>query len=101
MQIKNVPKSNKNAKAKVEECGLLHKAEAKNQRTLMIEVQKKPITSVLRGLDVGGEARFPIEQRSSLAATISKLRHDLCRNRWDCVTEENRETFTIKVRRVN
>lgn len=67
----------------------------------MIEVQRKPITSILRKLDVGGEARFPIEQRSSLSATISKLRHDLCRNKWDCVTEENRDSFEIKVRRVN
>lgn len=65
----------------------------------MTEVRKKPISSELRKLRPGGVVIFPIEQRSSVMSVISRMRHDLIRERWDCDVEELTDKYELKVTR--
>ena len=63
----------------------------------MAEVKKKPISSELRKLRPGGAVMFPVEQRGSVIAVISRLRKDLIRERWDCEVEDVPEKYEIRV----
>lgn len=65
----------------------------------MTEVRKKPISSELRKLRPGGEVVFPIEQRSSVMAVISRMRKDLIRERWDCDVVDVPEKYELRVKR--
>ena len=40
---------------------------------------------------------FPVEQRGSVIAVISRLRKDLIRERWDCEVEDVPEKYEIRV----
>ena len=65
----------------------------------MTEIRKKPISSELRKLRPGGEVTFPVEQRGSVIAVISRLRKDLIREHWDCEIEDVTEKYEIRVKR--
>ena len=66
---------------------------------VMAEIRKKPISSELRKLRPGGAVMFPVEQRSSVLAVISRLRKDLIRERWDCEVVDVKEKYAIRVTR--
>lgn len=65
----------------------------------MSEIRKKPISSELRKLRPGGAVMFPVEQRGSVIAVISRLRKDLIRERWDCEITDVPEQYEIRVTR--
>jgi hypothetical protein len=66
-----------------------------------MEVQKKPIIGELRKLNVGGVATFPIEQRSSVIASISKLKKELMRQHWDAVRTDRLSEYKVDVTRIH
>lgn len=67
---------------------------------IMDEVKKKNVTAELKGMPSNGVVEFPIEQASSVIATVSRLRRDLSRTGWNCKITEDRENFKIIVERI-
>jgi hypothetical protein len=65
------------------------------------EVELRPIAPTLKALKIGGKAYFPTEQRSSLYATIYRLRKDYKRQGWDVKISESEDEYTIYVIRVS
>lgn len=68
--------------------------------TVMSADEKKPITKELRALKIGESAEFPIERRSSVAATAQRLKKDLMRIGWNFKLVDNTEDFTVSVIRI-
>lgn len=66
-----------------------------------MEVQPLPVAPTLRKLKIGGEAVFPIEQRSSILTTLSRFRTDYARQGWDAEAVTNKLNFTVVVKRVS
>ena len=64
------------------------------------EVQKLPVASILRKLEVGDTATFPIEQRSTVMNTLSRFRSDYARMGWDADLTTNKQNFTVIVTRI-
>ena len=67
----------------------------------MEEVRKKPISGEQRNLKVGGVVIFPMEQRSSVMAVISRLRKDLIRDGWNCNVDEIKSRYELVVTRIH
>ena len=66
-----------------------------------MEVQKKPILGELRKLNVGGVVTFPIEQRSSVIASISKLKKEMARQQWDAKWSDRLREYKEAVERLH
>lgn len=64
------------------------------------EVQKLPVASILRKLEIGEKATFPIEQRSTVMNTLSRFRSDYARMGWDADLTTNKQNFTVVVTRI-
>jgi hypothetical protein len=60
-----------------------------------------PVAPTLKALKVGEEAVFPTEQRSSVYATIYRLRKDYKRQGWDVKIVENEDDYNVVIRRVS
>lgn len=67
----------------------------------MEEVTKKPISGELRNLKVGGAVVFPMEQRSSVMSTVSRLRKDLIRKSWNCRIDIVKSKYEVIVTRIS
>lgn len=67
----------------------------------MEEVRRKPISSELRNLGIGGVAVFPMEQRSSVMSVISRLRRDHVRDRWNYIVKEKLSNYELVVTRIS
>lgn len=61
-------------------------------------VRKQPLASQIKSLAVGESATFPVEQRSSLFATASRIKKNWVRYGWDYRTEDNSD-YTITITR--
>ena len=66
-----------------------------------MEAQPLPVAATLRKLEIGEEAVFPIEQRSSILTTLSRFRTDYARQGWDAEATTNKLNFTVVVKRVS
>lgn len=66
-----------------------------------METQPLPVASTLRKLEIGEEAVFPIEQRSSILTTLSRFRTDYARQGWDAEATTNKLNFTVVVKRIS
>lgn len=64
-------------------------------------IEKKPITSELRALEVGDSVVFPIEQRSSVMGVKNKLEKNLVRQGWRVEVKDDLKDYTVTVTRVN
>lgn len=63
-----------------------------------------PIAPTLKSLCVGQIAEFPTEQRSSVYATIYRLRNDYKRQGWDVEILENKgedNDLVVRIKRVS
>ena len=63
-----------------------------------------PIAPTLKMLGVGEVAEFPTEQRSSVYATIHRLRKDYKRQGWDVEIIDNEcddNNLTVRIKRVS
>ncbi len=65
------------------------------------KVKLVPIAPTLKALKIGETANFPTEQRSSLYATIYRLRKDYKRQGWDVQIGESEDEYTVPVTRVS
>lgn len=66
----------------------------------LLEVKKLPIMPTLRGMEVGDECEFPIEQRSSIVVLLQRMRTEQMRIGWDAEMTTDKEAFTVSVKRV-
>lgn len=66
-----------------------------------MEAQPLPVAATLRKLEIGEEAVFPIEQRSSILTTLSRFRTDYARLGWDAEATTNKLNFTVVVKRIS
>lgn len=63
-----------------------------------------PVAPTLKALKIGEVAEFPTEQRSSVLATIYRLRKDYKRQGWDVevvANEDDTEDFVVRIKRVS
>lgn len=63
------------------------------------EIEKKPVTSTLRGLCVGDVASFPWEQRTSVLIIANRLKRELARIGWDYSYSDDEDNFVVKITR--
>lgn len=66
--------------------------------------QSVPVAPTLKSLKIGEIAEFPTEQRSSVLATIYRLRKDYKRQGWDVeilASEGDAEDFVVRIKRVS
>lgn len=69
----------------------------------VVVAESIPIAPTLKALQIGGIAKFPTEQRTSLLATIYRMRKDYARQGWDVEIVDDGKSdndFTIKVKRI-
>lgn len=62
---------------------------------------KKPVTTTLRGLSIGGVAKFPWEQRTSVLVIANRLKKELARLGWDYDYCDDEDNFIVKITRVS
>ncbi len=63
-----------------------------------------PVAPTLKALKIGEIAKFPTEQRSSVYATIYRLRKDYKRQGWDVQileSEAEEDALVVKIKRVS
>ncbi len=63
-----------------------------------------PVAPTLKALKIGGIAEFPTEQRSSVYATIYRLRKDYKRQGWDVEIlepESVNDEFVVRIKRIS
>lgn len=61
-----------------------------------------PVPDVLRGLEVGQTAEFPIESENAVRVARTRLRSsELVRQGWDCTPpEKDPENYVVRVTRL-
>lgn len=63
-----------------------------------------PVAPTLKALKIGEIAEFPTEQRSTVYATIYRLRKDYKRQGWDVEildSESDADEFVVRIKRVS
>lgn len=103
MQIRLMPKEDK--KPQMPECSALKSGVGSGVALLPTvaetAIDKKPITSTLRGLSLGESANFPIEQRTSALVVANRLKKELARIGWDYSYCDDEDNFIVKITRTS